>query len=79
MTEVKANFSSMFDYINCNNCDMNVPESDSHLLECSKIIENCSSLYEDHETEYLDIFGDIESQVGATKLYMKIFEAKEKL
>ena len=79
MTPVKANFSSMFDNINCNNCIMNIPESDSHLLECTKMIEVCISLYNDCEAEYLDIFGDMDSQICVTKIYEDIFQAKTKL
>ena len=79
MTLVKANFSSMFDDISCTNCQMNVPESDSHMLECSKMIELCLTLYNDSETEYLDIFGAIDSQVRVTKIYEDIFQARKKL
>ena len=78
MTKVKANFSSMYEDINCKKCQMNTPESDAHLLDCSKIIENCPTLFNNFETEYLDIFGDIEKQVCATKLYMKVFKVMEK-
>ena len=79
MTPVKENFNSMYNNTDCGNCQTNVPESDSHLLECDKIIENCKSLQEDYETEYTDIFGTIEDQVRATKLYDDIFQVKKKL
>ena len=79
MTQVKENFRSMYDNSNCNICEMNIPQTDSHLLECIKMIEVCADLYEDYETEYLDIFEDLDNQVRATKLFMKIFKAKEKL
>ena len=39
----------------------------------------CPALDDDYETEYLDVFTDIKNQVRATKLFAKIFEAKEKL
>ena len=38
----------------------------------TKIIENCLSLHEDYETEYLDIFGELDIQVRATKLYSEV-------
>ena len=79
MTPVKSNFKSMFVDINCMLCGSGVPQSDLHLLECSKIIENCSVLNDDLETEYLDIFADLAHQVQATRIYKAIFETKEKL
>ena len=50
MTPVKANFSSMYEDTTCKNCDLNVPQSDSHLLECTKMIEECQALYDDDKT-----------------------------
>ena len=79
MTPVKANFSSMYEDTTCNNCEMKVPESDSHLLECIKLIEECQALYDDDTTEYLDIFGSMESQIPVTKLYFEIFKIKKKM
>ena len=78
MTQVKENFNSMYQNTNCDICQSDIPQSDSHLLDCTKMIEICTSLYEDNETEYLDIFGDTGLQVKATKLFSDIFEAKEK-
>ena len=72
MTLVKSNYSSMFENIDCNNCEMNVPESDSHLLECTKMIEICKSLHDDCPTEY---FGNF----WVTQIYEAIFQAKAKL
>ena len=79
MTPVKANFSSMFDDTTCKNCEMNVPESDSHLLECTKMIEECQALYDDDKTEYFDIFETMASQIPVTKLYFEIFKIKKKM
>ena len=79
MTNVKANFSKMYENITCDLCDSDVPQTDSHLLECSLMIEKCSELENDIETEYEDLFGDIESQMRATHIFKALFEAKEKL
>ena len=43
------------------------------------MIEMCISLYDDCEAEYLDIFGDMDSQIRVTKIYEDIFQAKTKL
>ena len=79
MTPVKVNFSSMYEDTSCTNCKMNVPESDHHMLECTKMIELCLSLHDDCETEYLDIVGEIDSQIRVVKIYEEIFKVKKKL
>ena len=60
MTYVKANFSKMYDGdTNCDLCKMNISQTDSHMLECSKMIEKCPELDRDFETEYGDIFCNV--------------------
>ena len=45
MTDVKCNFESMFDdNTECNLCNEGKPQTDSHLLDCTKIIQNCPDL-----------------------------------
>ena len=79
MTGVKANFPTKFEDIICDLCPLNIVETDSHLLDCPKLIENCSQLNKDIETEYPDIFNEIESQIRAIKIYKAVFESKEKI
>ena len=80
MTNVKANFSKMYDdNTNCDLCRMNISQTDSHLLECSKMIEKCPQLERDCETEYEDIFRDELSQLRAAKLFRTIFKTKEEI
>ena len=79
MTPVKSNFKSMFVDINCELCGLEIPQSDLHLLECSKLIEKCRVLNVDSETEYMDIFTDLNHQIRATRVYAAIFDTKEKL
>ena len=38
----------------------------------------CISLHDNCEAEYLDIFGDMDSQIRFTKIYEDIFQAKTK-
>ena len=78
MTDVKANFSSKYDDVSCIWCP-NLAQTDCHLIECSKIIENCPELNGDNETEYQDLFDDIDSQVRAIKIFKAVFKTKEKL
>ena len=78
-TEVRANFSSKYVDTTCNLCLLSEVQTDSHLLECPKIIDLCTKLNDDTITEYEDIFEDDESQVRVVKLYEEIFRMKEKL
>jgi hypothetical protein len=78
-TNSRANFRSMHENTMCNLCEANVDQTDFHLIDCSKIIQNCQQLHNDVETEYEDLFAHSEKQLKATRLYMGIFEAKEKL
>ena len=79
MTKTKINYRSMFTDLNCNFCDAGVPQSDSHLLDCTKIIEDCSALSNNNSVEYEDIFGTEQQQIEAIRVFMKVFETKAKL
>ena len=79
MTSVKVNFSKMYEDTNCDLCESEAIQTDTHLLECSIIIERCPELETDNETEYEDLFSDLEKQTRATKIFKAIFETKEKL
>ena len=76
MSNVKLNFKTMYSDLTYNLCEENIPQSDSHLLECLRIINNCPVLSNDTSVEYEDLFGDISEQLNATKLYREVFEAK---
>ena len=79
MTNVKSNFSSMYTDVNCEMCDENVPQTDSHLLDCIKILNMCQELRDDNTIEYEDIYGSIEVQMKAVNIYKAIFKIKEKI
>ena len=77
MTEVKENFSSMYQDLNCNLCNDDVIQSDNHLLQCSKIIEECSELIRNNVLAHKQIFSnDVNKQLSITKLYSKVFKTK---
>ena len=80
MTDVKVNFRSMYQNLNCDLCTDNEIQSDNHLLQCSTIIEECSQLSSDISSEYEDIFSnDVQNQMKITKLYSAVFKTKTKL
>ena len=54
-------------------------KSDSHLLECLTIINNCPELKNDVETEYQDLFDSMQSQIKAVKIFMAIFKIKQEI
>ena len=78
-TDVRANFSSKYADTNCNLCHLTELQTDWHLLECTKMVEFCTKLKNDINTEYHDIFENIEVQVRAVKLFDAIFKMKEKI
>ena len=77
MTNVKVNFSKMYEDVICDLCKQNLIQNDSHLFECETIIDNCPELANDIETEYEDLFNSIQSQKKAVKLFMAIFKTKQ--
>ena len=79
MTDVRANFSSKYENINCNLCDLQEPQTDWHLLECPKIVQLCSKLNNDNQTEYQDLLENLDSQMRAIKIFEAIFKTKEKI
>ena len=79
MTNIKNNFSSIYQNLNCDLCDVNLHQTDAHLLDCNAIISSCPELNSSNSVEYEDIFDDISAQLKITKIYKIIFETKEKL
>ena len=77
MTNVKSNFSSIYEDEECNLCEENQLQNDCHLLECPAIIEKCNELACDNETEYQDLFDNIQSQMRAVKIFLAIFKTKQ--
>ena len=69
----------MYTDVNCDICDENVPQTDSHLLDCIKILNMCQELRDDNAIEYEDIYGSIEVQIKAVNIYKDIFKIKEKI
>ena len=80
MLDVKGNFKSMFQgNIQCDLCNENVVQSQDHLLDCQKLIDNCSELYNNVVVEHDDIFGKVDKQLSVVRLYQKVLEVREKL
>ena len=76
MTNVKDNFKTMYDNLQCNLCDQGILQTDSHLLYCKTIIDNCPMLANDMDTEYEDIFSDFDKQLKVAKIYKEVFDTK---
>ena len=80
MLDVKGNFKSMFQgNIQCDLCNEDVSQSQDHLLDCQKLIDNCSELYNNVVVEHDDIFGKVDKQLSVVRLYQKVLEVREKL
>ena len=78
MTSVKSNFSSMYTCLNCDLCEKDFSQSDSHLLDCEFMIQKCPELNESNVLEYEDVFKDSNSQLKIVKMFIKLFEIKRK-
>ena len=79
MIHVKMNFSSMYQDLTCNLCDENMPQTASHLLNCTFFIKNFPHL-DLNNVKFKDLFGKISNQHKATKMFQElisIMEAKE--
>ena len=62
-------------------CDLCKNEEDSiqHCLECPVLISKCADLYNDRIVNFKDLFGSLEKQIRAIKLYEKILVKREEL
>ena len=80
MIDVKENFKNMYGgNLGCHLCGENVVQSQSHLIICDKILENCQDAFENVLIEHDDIYGNIETQLIVTRLYQKVLECYDEL
>ena len=77
MVDVKVNFKKQYLDTKCNFCDQE--ETQSHLMECSKILQNCQELYNDVEVDYEDMNKSCSLQLKMVKLFKKALSTREKL
>ena len=78
MTEMKVNFKNKyFDEI-CPLCWLE-EDSQTHLMECQILKNNCEALKENSNVQYGDIFGKISKQKNAIQLLEKIWNTRESL
>ena len=62
----------------CKLCDSGAIQSDSHLLDCVAVINNCPQLSQSVSAEHEEIFSsDTKLQLEITKLYSSIFKTKK--
>ena len=74
MMDVKQNFKNMYDNNLCRLCQ-NDEETQQHLLECEKLLQNCPPLYNDMLVKYEDIFSsNVKKQLRATKLFQSVWK-----
>ena len=78
MTNMKVNFKNMYTEYTCDLCK-NDNDSIQHCLECPILIDNCPELYNDRMVSFNDLFGSVERQIRAMKLYEKILAKREEL
>ena len=78
MIEVKTNFKNKYYDVHCSLGCRN-EETQSHLMNCQIIYDNCKALRDNFEIEYEDLFGTIGQQRRAIKLFMEIWKTRESL
>ena len=82
MTDVKTNYRNKYKFnMQCSICkDKNSEESEIHLLNCKKIIENIDSETNLTNAKYENIFSDnLEEQIFITKIFDKVLRTKAML
>ena len=79
MTKTKLNYRTMHADLSCNLCYEDIQQSDSHLLDCDRLIQECGELANNTSVEYEDIFGDESQQVQAIRLFSKVFDTKSRI
>ena len=53
----------MYTSLNCDLCEKDFSQSDSHLLDCEFMIQKCPELNDSNVLEYEDVFKDSNSQL----------------
>ena len=76
MTNVKANFKSMYENLESNLCEKSTLQTDAHLLDCEALIQKCKTLANNYNAEYEDVFGNCDEQNRIAKLYREVFHAE---
>ena len=79
MFQVKRNFSTQ--YKNNLACALGctVEETQSHLLDCTYIIDNMEDKSVLAECEYLDLFKNGDDQIKITKIFLEISKIRDML
>ena len=68
----------MYSSLNCDLCEKDFLQSDSHLLDCMFMIEKYPKLNDNNVLEYEDIFKDCNTQLKIMKMFHQLFEIKRK-
>ena len=79
MINVKSNFRNQYENVLCQLCDNGAEESQSHLLECPTLLDNCPMLFNDTQTEYGDIFECPSKQLQVVRLFQSVLDIREKM
>ena len=79
MIDVKMNYKGMYTDYSCNICKKDVPQTQAHLTQCEKIIDECPMLYNNINIEYEDIYGSYSEQIKITKLYRNILDTRNRI
>ena len=77
MNNLKWNYKSKYkNNLDCSLCRQNVQESEAHLLQCDELTTELRICDEMKEVKYEDIYGSLQEQVRAVKLWKRIFKIR---
>ena len=78
MNELKCNYRMKnSNNLKCALCKQNFEESESHLLQYSELISEPELVNEIPKIKYSDIFGNLEEQIKAVKIWKNIFKIRK--
>ena len=76
---VRANFRGAHPNTNCNLCLQNVPQTSSHLLDCSAILTESDKIMNNDRVQLEHVFGDVEHQREAAQIFKEALSIKSKI
>ena len=77
MINVKGNFKSGFDDTSCGFCQVNVLQTQEHLLSCMGITKHCQALQNNIEVVYSDLIQGSNKQLKCVRLFKEVLHSKK--
>ena len=76
---VRANFRGAHSTTDCNLCLNNVPQTSSHLLDCTTILRESEKIRNNDRVQLEHVFGDLDQQREAVQIFKEALSIKTKI